>query len=69
MCICSQVDKGCYTDVESFEKDVRLVFSNCILYNGERSDVGSMAKTMTQVFQKDLKATMKVRVCEEPVCT
>ena len=54
-----KVDKGAYADVEAFEADVRLVFSNAVLYNGERSDVGSMAKTMIQVFNKDLKATMK----------
>ncbi|GMI08523.1 hypothetical protein TrLO_g15972 [Triparma laevis f. longispina] len=59
-----KVDKGCYTDVESFEKDVRLTFTNCILYNGERSDVGSMAKTMIQVFQKDMKSTMKPEKAE-----
>ena len=59
-----RVDKGHYSDVESFERDVRLVFSNAMLYNGDRSDVGSMAKTMLQVFSKDLKATMKPEKAE-----
>eukprot|EP00518_Triparma_eleuthera_P023025 CAMPEP_0197561066 /NCGR_PEP_ID=MMETSP1320-20131121/24424_1 /TAXON_ID=91990 /ORGANISM="Bolidomonas sp., Strain RCC2347" /LENGTH=1070 /DNA_ID=CAMNT_0043122669 /DNA_START=36 /DNA_END=3244 /DNA_ORIENTATION=- len=59
-----KVDKGAYPDVQSFEDDVRLVFSNAILYNGERTDVGSMAKIMLQVFNKDLKATMKPEKAE-----
>ena len=55
-----KVDKAEYDDLDVFNADVRLVFENAILYNGEKSDVGGMAKTLMNVFSKNLKNTMKL---------
>jgi hypothetical protein len=38
--------------VESFAHDVRLVFRNSILYNGESSEVGELAQSMMSRFEK-----------------
>jgi len=41
-----------YKNLESFEADVKLVFQNAILYNGEDSDIGSIAKQGMDTFEK-----------------
>jgi len=46
-----KLQKGVYANMASFERDVKMVFKNAILYNGERSDVGILAKTMQGVFE------------------
>eukprot|EP00536_Pseudo-nitzschia_multiseries_P008189 jgi/Psemu1/296830/fgenesh1_pm.204_\ len=55
-----KLENAVYTDMASFERDVKLVFENAILYNGEDSDVGTLAKTMKGVFETEYK-----KVCEE----
>jgi len=54
-----KLENAVYTDMASFERDVKLVFENAILYNGEESDVGTLAKTMKGVFEAEYK-----KVCE-----
>jgi len=54
-----QLERCEYKCFELFEKDVRLVFENAILYNGDNSDVGDMAKSLLAVFDKDFKTLMK----------
>jgi Bromodomain/TAZ zinc finger len=54
-----KLENAVYTDMASFERDVKLVFENAILYNGEESEVGTLAKTMMDVFEKEYK-----KVCE-----
>jgi hypothetical protein len=54
-----KLENAVYTDMASFERDVKLVFENAILYNGEDSEVGTLAKTMMGVFEKEYK-----KVCE-----
>jgi hypothetical protein len=54
-----KLENAVYTDMASFERDVKLVFENAILYNGEDSDVGTLAKTMKGVFETEYK-----KVCE-----
>merc|ERR1712157_157414 len=54
-----KLENAVYTDMASFERDVKLVFENAILYNGEESDVGQLAKTMKGVFETEYK-----KVCE-----
>lgn len=44
-----------YHDLETFARDVKLVFENAILYNGEPSDVGIIAKGLLVRFQKDFE--------------
>ena len=57
--IVTQLENNEYTKFEVFEKDVRLVFENAILYNGDNSDVGDMAKSLLTVFETDYKTLMK----------
>lgn len=54
-----KLENAVYTDMASFERDVKLVFENAILYNGEDSEVGQLAHTMMGVFEKEYK-----KVCE-----
>jgi len=55
----SNLQSGSYDDVEKLERDVKLVFENSILYNGEGSDVGEMAKQMMDKFTAEYEAAMK----------
>jgi len=41
-----KLENAIYADMDSFERDARLVFENAILYNGEDSEVGNLAQTM-----------------------
>ncbi|KAL3945078.1 MAG: hypothetical protein SGBAC_000869 [Bacillariaceae sp.] len=54
-----KLENAVYTDMASFERDVKLVFENSILYNGEDSEVGQLAHTMMGVFEKEYQ-----KVCE-----
>lgn len=54
-----KLKEAVYIDMVQFEQDVKLVFENAILYNGEESDVGSLAKTMQGVFE-----TEYTKLCE-----
>jgi hypothetical protein len=54
-----KLENAVYTDMASFERDVKLVFENAILYNGEDSEVGQLANTMMGVFEREYK-----KVCE-----
>lgn len=45
-----KLESAIYADMELFARDVRLVFENAILYNGESSEVGELAQTMIQKF-------------------
>lgn len=47
--------EGSYKKVEFFAREVRLVFSNAILYNGEDSDVGKMAVAMKKLFEEQFQ--------------
>jgi hypothetical protein len=54
-----KLENAVYTDMASFERDVKLVFENAILYNGDESEVGQLAQTMMGVFEREYK-----KVCE-----
>ena len=54
-----KLENAVYTDMASFERDVKLVFENAILYNGEESEVGQLAQTMMGVFEREYR-----KVCE-----
>ncbi|HVW99735.1 MAG TPA: hypothetical protein VHA52_04720 [Candidatus Babeliaceae bacterium] len=41
-----------YTKMQDFVHDVSLVFENCILYNGENSQVSIMCKQVKEEFHK-----------------
>jgi len=50
-----KLENAVYTDMASFERDVKLVFENAILYNGDESDVGQLAQTMRGVFEREYR--------------
>ncbi len=54
-----RLDNGFYKDLSSFESDVKLVFDNCILYNGEESDVGLVACALKKQFLGEYQAMLK----------
>lgn len=47
-----KLNKYEYKSMKSFVDDVNLVFSNCILYNGEYSEFGQLAKKVRLDFEK-----------------
>ena len=54
--VTKKLEDGAYTDITSFELDTKLVFENAILFNGEDSDVGLMAKELLNILSEDLNA-------------
>mmetsp|Transcript_26389 Transcript_26389/g.63656 ORF Transcript_26389/g.63656 Transcript_26389/m.63656 type:complete len:581 (-) Transcript_26389:277-2019(-) len=46
---------GLYDTPEAFASDVRLVWSNAIKYNGEHSDVASIARELSGLFEDRLR--------------
>jgi len=53
------LENGEYKDLDGVESDIRLVFENAILYNGENSDVGEMAKSLLNLFVREWKSVLK----------
>ena len=53
-----KLENGVYKEIKSVERDIRLVFENAILYNGEDSEVGEMAISMLQLFEKEMQGLM-----------
>lgn len=60
-----RLENGIYKDMDSFERETKLVFENAILYNGEKSDVGDMAKSLMNQFVKEYKAVVKGMKAEQ----
>ncbi|KAL7549416.1 hypothetical protein ACHAWF_012686 [Thalassiosira exigua] len=64
--VANKLEDGVYKDVGAFERDTKLVFENAILFNGEDSDVGAMAKELLDIFDADLKnATKGLKIDKE----
>lgn len=53
-----KLENGEYNDLATFAHETKLIFENAILYNGEKSDVGHMAKTLIESFTKDYEALL-----------
>ena len=51
----NKLEDGAYNDIVSFERDVKLVFENAILFNGKDSDVGRMAAELMNIFLPVIK--------------
>jgi len=54
-----KLEDGLYEDLETFSRETKLIFENAILYNGEKSDVGDMARSLIAMFIKDFKPILK----------
>jgi hypothetical protein len=46
------MNNSLYTNCRDFLDDIDLVFNNCILYNGEKSVVGTIALNVRREFNK-----------------
>jgi hypothetical protein len=57
-----QLNNFNYTDIESFQSAVQLVFDNAILFNGEDSDIGKWAKKLLDTFNDDAKNLTKGKI-------
>ena len=60
-----KLGSGVYKDLDDFEKDVRLVFDNAIMYNGKESDVGEMASDVLKCFEREYNVLKKAIKAEE----
>eukprot|EP01116_Phalansterium_solitarium_P009685 TRINITY_DN2394_c0_g1_i4.p1 TRINITY_DN2394_c0_g1~~TRINITY_DN2394_c0_g1_i4.p1 ORF type:complete len:821 (+),score=117.22 TRINITY_DN2394_c0_g1_i4:115-2577(+) len=47
----TKLDRGKYAHVEEFAADFRLIFSNCLAYNGAMAPVTLMSKKIEQIFE------------------
>jgi hypothetical protein len=47
-----KLDNAIYSEMGAFARDLKLVFENAILYNGETSEVGALAQSMLEKFDK-----------------
>eukprot|EP00466_Bigelowiella_natans_P010333 jgi/Bigna1/47311/estExt_Genewise1.C_120101 len=47
----SRLDRGYYTEKQTFAEDIRLVFSNACKFNPPHSRVHQMALTMKEIFE------------------
>ena len=48
-----------YENIDEAEHDIRLVFDNAILFNGEDSDIGKWAKKLSNTFNDDINILIK----------
>ena len=53
-----RLENGVYKELSLFESDIKLVFDNCILYNGEDSDVGGVAAAMKNKFSEEFQSML-----------
>lgn len=54
--VANKLEDGAYKDIASFDLDTKLVFENAILFNGEDSDVGLMAKELLDIHAAEINA-------------
>ncbi|RUS81672.1 hypothetical protein EGW08_010589, partial [Elysia chlorotica] len=55
-----KVEERVYERKEEFERDVNLVFDNCIEYHGAESDFGYMAENLKGVFDRSMRRVFRV---------
>ncbi|XP_059175547.1 titin homolog [Physella acuta] len=61
-----KLSEKAYKSPEQFERDMNLVFDNCIEYHGKDSDFGYMAENLKGVFERSMRRTFRVYL--EPAC-
>ncbi|KAJ8761984.1 hypothetical protein K2173_006586 [Erythroxylum novogranatense] len=62
----SKLDKNLYLYPEEFAADVRLTFSNAMLYNPRENFVHNIAIELNEMFEKRWKSLEEKWHCEEP---
>ncbi|OIV89439.1 hypothetical protein TanjilG_21882 [Lupinus angustifolius] len=61
----SNLEKNIYSGIEEFASDVRLTFSNAMMYNPPSNDVHLMAKELNKIFDRKWKDFDKHWKCED----
>lgn len=61
----SKLQKNVYSGTEEFAADVRLTFSNAMLYNPPSNDVHLMAKELSKIFDRKWQDLGKKWQCED----
>lgn len=51
----NKLKRGEYENIEDFESDIELVFSNCYLFNGKESEVGKICSEVESFYLEALK--------------
>lgn len=46
----AKLDNGLYANRQEFVRDIKLIVSNCLLYNGPKSEMGMEGKRFEKVF-------------------
>ncbi|KAL3806032.1 hypothetical protein ACHAXA_006869 [Cyclostephanos tholiformis] len=64
--VANKLEDGAYKDMASFELDIKLVFENAILFNGDDSDVGLMAKELLDILAAEINTTKGFKIEKEP---
>eukprot|EP01118_Nematostelium_gracile_P016165 TRINITY_DN6634_c0_g1_i1.p1 TRINITY_DN6634_c0_g1~~TRINITY_DN6634_c0_g1_i1.p1 ORF type:complete len:158 (-),score=27.89 TRINITY_DN6634_c0_g1_i1:234-707(-) len=49
----NKMEAGMYSNIEEFAEDARLTFENALLYNQPKSEIGTMTKTLLELFEKE----------------
>ena len=58
-----------YYNTDEFIADVRLIFTNCLTFNGETHPVTQMGRTLEEMFDKQMKKLPPPEVVSETVFT
>ncbi|DBA00739.1 TPA: hypothetical protein N0F65_001210 [Lagenidium giganteum] len=60
-----KLEDGCYevpNGHELFASDVRLIWENAVLYNGEQSEIGRAALALSDIFEQDYRRLVLGRI-------
>ena len=63
-----KLENGVYKEIESFERDTRLVFENAILFNGNENEIGVWARELLDIFNDEVKSLQKGKICHVDRC-
>lgn len=55
-----RLDTNYYASVQDFIEDTRLIWSNAMTYNHPDSDVYKMAKTLSDIFEENVKKAIEI---------
>lgn len=55
----NKLENGKYSSAKDFEKDVKLIWTNCMLFNSDDSDLFKVAVRSNKAFEKVMKQLYK----------
>lgn len=60
-----KIESGAYKDIETIAKDIRLVWSNCMLYNRDGSEYYHLADKFARAFEESYHAFVRLTADED----